>query len=115
MAKFPINTPIPAGTTVDVLQNWNFQIPPKPGRVRLLAWTTATGLRHLMTSLDRTIIQEGPVSAGAAAAQLPSELNVDPVIENVPGGQKLQLNVTNTTGGTLNYLATIDFAGGGKR
>lgn len=109
MAKLNINTSIPAGATVDVLQDWQWQIPPRKGEVRLLAWTTATGLVHELTSLNTTIFQRSPVSAGAAANVLPATQYVDPVIEKVPANQKLQLNVTNTTGGALSYLATIDY------
>jgi len=109
VAKLNLNISIPGGATLDVLQDWQWQIPPKKGTVRLLAWTTATGLVHELTSLNTTIFQRSPVSSGATAAVLPSEQYVDPVIERVPAMQKLSLNVTNTTGGALAYLATIDY------
>ena len=114
MAKLNINTSIPAGATIDVLQDWQWQIPPKAGKVKLNAWTTATGLTHELTSLDKTILQRCPVSSGAAAAVLPTDFTVDPVIERVPPNQKMQLNVQNTTGGALAYLATIDYVPGSK-
>lgn len=109
MAKKNINVSIPAGAEVDVLQDWQWQIPPRKGEVRLLAWSTATGLNHELTSLNTTILQKCPVSAGAAANVLPSVQFVDPVIEKVPALQKLSLMVSNTTGGALPYLATIDY------
>jgi len=116
MAGFPINTSIPAGATVDVLTDWNFQTPAKPGMIKLNAWAPATGLFHTLTSLDQTILQEGPVSAGAAANVLPTDLTASPLVERVPGGQKLSLRVRNPTGGAVVYLAVIDYvAGGGGR
>lgn len=114
VAKLSLVYPIPAGTNIDVLQDWQWQIPPRAGQVRLLAWTTAPGLTHELTSLDRVIYQKSAVSAGAAANVLPSEQYVDPVIERVPANQKMQLNVNNSTGGTLNYAFTIDYVPGGK-
>lgn len=115
MAKFNINVSVPAGVTVHVLTDWNYQIPPKPGRIKLNMWAPATGLNATLTSLDKTIFQQSAVSGAAPANKIPSDLDIDPIIEAVPGGQKLDLAVNNPTGGAVVFLATIDFVGGGGK
>lgn len=113
MAKFNINESIAPGVTVDVLTNWNFQTPEKPGTIKLNMFSTVTGLFATLQSLDQTIFQDSPVSGGGVAGVLPTDFTVEPIVERVPGGRKLSLRVRNTTGGALPFLATIDYVGGG--
>lgn len=113
MPAFNLNQSIPAGATVELLTDWNFQTPPSPGMIQLMMGSTAAGLFATLSSLNLTIFQDSPVNGTLAAGQIPSRLNTEPIVERVPGGQKLSLRVRNTTGGALPLLGTVDFAGAG--
>lgn len=118
MAKKNIIVSVPAGVEVEMLTDWNYEIPPKAGRVKLNAWCAAVGLLMSLTSLDTTIFQRSAVSGGAPANKVPSDNDIDPIIEAVPGNQKLSLAVFNPTAGPLTFLATIEYVqggGGGRR
>jgi len=116
MAKKNIIVSVPAGTEVEMLTDWNWETPPMPGRVKLNMWCASVGLLATLSSLDTTIFQRSAVSGAAPANKVPSDNDIDPIIEAVPGNRKLSLSVFNPTGGALTFLATIEFvAGSGRR
>lgn len=115
MAKRNLIVSIPAGVEVEVLTDWQWEIPPRAGRVKLNAWCASVGLQMTLSSLDKTIFQRSPVSGGATANKVPSDFDQDPIIEACPGNQKLSLSVFNSTGGALTFLATIEYIPGNGR
>lgn len=104
---------VPAGSSVSVLEDWNFETPVQPGMIKLNMNATAVGLQATLTSLDQTIFQESPVAAGGTAGVVPSDNTINPIIEKVPAGRKLALRIRNTTGGAITFNGQIDFVPGG--
>lgn len=113
MPHFNVSESIPAGASVNLLRNWQFRFPPKPGLLEVLLNTTAVGVVMNLTTGAESIVQaESVVSAGGAVGTLPARLNTEPIVDKVDGGEECVLTVRNTTAGalTVNCVAILTYA-----
>lgn len=72
--------------------------------VEVFATGAATGLEHELFVDQDAAIEKSLVSAQNRVPLLPDDLVTRVAVE---GGSRLQLNVTNTTAGALDYFVTI--------
>jgi len=108
MPRITFNQSVAAGATFDALATSQYRYLPWRARVRILAWTTATGILQQHTAGSEVLQPETPVDAGAVAAMLPTVFEVDPLDYIAAAGDLLQANYRNTTGGALAVLGLID-------
>lgn len=109
MPRLTVNQSVAAGASFDAFAASQYRYLPWPARVRIIAWTTATGVLFSALSGSETIQPESPVDIGAtAAAHLPSVFDVDPLDFAAPAGDLIQMVFRNTTAGALNVMAVID-------
>lgn len=109
MPRLTINQSVAAGATFDAFAASQYRYLPWPARVRVMGWTTATGVLFAALSGSETIQPESPVDIGAAAAgNLPTVFEVDPLDFAAPAGDLIQMLFRNTTAGALSVMAVID-------
>jgi hypothetical protein len=106
---------IAAGAIFDPLDQWNFQYTDGPGMIKLTHNATAVGLLGTLTAGNVQLMQEAPVPAGGVSGVIPSDLNVPPMIDKVPGKSRLSLRYRNPTGGAIIVNGNIDYQPGGAR
>ena len=108
MPRLTADVSIAAGATTNLAAGWQYEYLPWAAVVRVLAQTTATGVNLTIFSGSETIQQASPIDASGAAHKLPVAFNVEPIGFRAPGGDRLQINATNTTAGALSVTAVID-------
>jgi hypothetical protein len=109
MPRLTFSQSVAAGATFDPMQVSQYRYLPWPGRIRVLAWTTAVGVLQSHLCGSETIQPESPVDiGGAAAGNLPTVFEVDPIDYAAAAGDLIQANFRNTTGGALNVMGIID-------
>jgi hypothetical protein len=108
MPKFTFVTSIAAGATANPLSGWQYEYLPFAAVVKVLVNTTATGVLITAFSGAQTVQEETPVSSGGVAGTLPSTLNQDPIVFEAPAGDRLKLNIRNTTAGALTVSGVVD-------
>jgi len=97
---------VAANTTVNVLAGKRYENLGNDSLISFFQAASAAGLRAELFCGNRAVLEQGNVSAANRIPQLE-----DLIIQDFPGynGEKLQLNVTNTTGGALTYFYRFDF------
>jgi len=109
MPRLTFSQSVAAGATYDALITSQYRYLPWRGRIRILAWTTAVGVVHSVTAGSEQLQPECPIDiGGAAAGNLPTVFDVDPLDFIAAAGDLLQANFRNTTGGALNVMGIID-------
>lgn len=109
MPRLTFSQSVAAGATFNPLQGWQYEYMPWRARVRLMAWTTAAGVLQSAITGSESIQVESPVDiGGAAAGNLPTVFDVDPLDFISPPGDRVAYNLRNTTGGALNVMGVID-------
>ena len=95
-ANFVATTAAAIGSQVQPLAGWTYEFLPWPARVKILAHASA-GANMQVLSGSESIMDPSPVRVNATAGDLPSDLNVHPVIFDAPAGDRLKLIFTSTT------------------
>jgi len=113
MAQRTVSQSIPAGTSFDPMDSWQWQYTTSPGIIKVNHRATAVGLRCQLTATEITILQDSAVPSGGTAGQIPSDFQVPPIIEPVPAGKRLSLLYTNPTGGAITVDVMFDLTTGG--
>ena len=108
MPRLTFNQSVAAGATFDAMNTSQYRYLPWPARVRILAWTTATGVLQSHLAGSETIQPESPVDIGGTAAHLPTVFEVDPLDYAAAAGDLIQANFRNTTAGALSVMGIID-------
>lgn len=108
MAQVARTISIAANTTTEVLEALGVRLQTLEGgrenvwAVTLLATTTAAGLENALFIGGNQPIERSAVSDAARFPVIPDDaVNPEPIIAR--GGQKVSLEVTNTTAGALTY------------
>lgn len=107
MAKsaIQINQVIPLNSTVNVLQAKRFENVARTGLLTLAHTGSADGLNAELYVSDRNSLEQSPVGAANRVPILPDDIAVDDV--DAFQGERVQLNVTNTTGVDITYQAKL--------
>lgn len=101
MPRFPFSQALTANQTgYNPLTAWDFERLPWAAACRLLIDATDANVRLTVRSGSQTIQQRSPVSATGAAGELPSELNVDPLVWMGSPGDKITLEIDEVGAGT---------------
>jgi len=98
-----------AGEVYEPLVNWQYERMPIAAIIKVLHSATAVGLVVTITAGSDTLVDEGPVTLFGAAGVIPSEQNVEPVVDEVAAGDKLRIRYRNTTGGAVEAHGVIRF------
>ena len=103
MPNLAFSRSVAAGATDTPLQSlaWQWEYAPGPSAVRVLLRTTAVGVTFRVSSGARVIQESSPVQSGGIAGVTPSELNTTPIEFMAIGGERLKLEIVNTTAGAL--------------
>lgn len=100
-----INEEIAAGATSNVLAGKRFENVSRTGFLALAQTGSAAGLDAELYVGTRNAVEKSPVGGTNRVPQIPEDLVVDEV--DAFAGEKIQLNVTNTTAGALTYQAKL--------
>lgn len=97
---------VAANTTTNVLAGKRYENLGNDALINFFAAGSAVGLKMELFVGNRAVVEQSALSAANRIPQLE-----DMIIEEFPGygGEKLQLNVTNTTGGNLTFFYRFDF------
>lgn len=105
------------GATFNAADGWQWEQPPGPARLEVLARATAVGLLCTITSGGDTIMEESPIQAGGTAGTTPARLNTEPMTGSARGNLRIKVNFRNPTGGTITVdgiLTLIPTGGPGR-
>lgn len=107
MAKkaIQLNVSIGANATVNVLSGKRFENVGATGLLLLAQTGAAAGLEAEMFVADRNALEKGSVGAANRVPIIPDDVVVDDVECYL--GEKIQLNIINTTGGAVVYQAKL--------
>lgn len=109
MPRLTFTQSVAAGATFNPFSGWQYEYLPWRARIRIMAWTTAVGVLQSHLTGSETIQVESPVDiGGAAAGNLPTVFDVDPLDYIGPAGDRVTANFRNTTGGALNVMGVLD-------
>lgn len=109
MPRLTFSQSIAAGGSFDPFTNWQYRYLPWRGHIRINAWTTAVGVTQEHRAGSEQLQAPSPVDiGGAAAGNLPSPFDVDPLDFVAAAGDLISATFTNTTGGALNVMGVID-------
>jgi hypothetical protein len=100
-----INESIPANDTVNVLSGKRFENVSRTGFLALAQTGAAAGLEAELYVGTNNALEKSDVGAANRVPQFPEDLVVDEV--DAFAGQKIQLNITNTTGAPVVYQAKL--------
>lgn len=110
MPRLNFSQSVVAGATFLPLTGWQYEYVPFGGIATFIFWTTATGVVVTVTSGSDTLMERSPVDIGGAAiGNIPSSFEVDPLVDEVAGGDRLKLLFENTTGGALPIMGYADY------
>jgi hypothetical protein len=108
--RLNFSSSVAAGATFLPLNGWQYEYVPFGGVATFMFWTTATGVVVTVTSGSDTLMERSPIDIGAGAAgDIPSQFEVDPLVDEVAAGDRLKLLFENTTGGALNVMGYSDY------
>jgi len=108
MAKisYTIRQSIPANTVVNVLTGSRFETVAATGLLMLAHIAAAPGLTSELFVANRNNVERSPILDNAnLQIHLPQNVVVDDV--ECFGGEKIQLNIENTTGSAVVYAALL--------
>lgn len=108
MAKkaYNINQTIAMNSKVNVLEGSRFQNVAATGLLLIAQLADSTGLEAELFVSDRNAVENSPVNVDANLdLRLPDDVVVDQVEAFV--GERIQLNITNTTGAGIDYTARL--------
>ncbi|GAJ04426.1 unnamed protein product, partial [marine sediment metagenome] len=88
-----------AGAVYLPLNGWQYEYVPRGGVVKLLTDASAVGVVLTFTAGSDTLMERSPVPAGGTAGVIPSSFDVDPLTDEVMGGDRVKALFENTTGG----------------
>lgn len=118
MPFFATQTSVPAGATVDLLNQsvgittpWKYNRAPYAGIVEAMVRAVgapATGLSARITVGSDEVMQQSPIGAGGVAQSLPSRLNVEPITFDCDQGDVISCLVTNPNVGAIEVDATFE-------
>jgi len=98
-----------AGEVYEPLINWQYERMPLDAIIKILHSATAVGLVCTITSGSDTLLDESPVPLYGAAGVIPSEQNVEPIVDQVATGDKIRIRYRNPTGGAVEAHGVIRF------
>lgn len=101
MPQLTFSQSVAAGASYQPLTGWQYEYLPFPARVEIGINTTATGVVATVSSGSDTLQEESPIASGGTAGVIPSPLNVPYLIDDAAAGDRLKINVRNTTAGAL--------------
>ena len=107
MAKTAINISVSIGANAssNVLQGKRFENVARTGLILLAQTGSADGLEAELFVADRNALEASPVGGANRVPILPDDVVVDDV--DAFQGERVQLNVVNTTAGALTYNARL--------
>lgn len=109
MPRLTFSQSVAAAGTFDPFANWQYRYLPWRAHIRINAWTTAVGVNQEHRAGSEQIQAPSPVDVGGAAAgNLPSPFDVDPIDFVAGAGDLISATFTNTTGAALNVMGVID-------
>lgn len=108
MPRLVVNRSIAAGASSDLFDVSQYRYLPWRARLRIMLWTTATGVLLSVTAGSTTIQPEGTLDNTAAAGNMPTPFDVDPVEFIGAASDLVQITARNTTGGALVVTGVID-------
>jgi hypothetical protein len=108
MPRLTFSQSIAAAGTFDPFATWQYRYAPWPARVRILSWTTATGVTQQHRAGTEQIQDTTPVPFAAGGTKIPSVFDVDPLDYSCAPGDLLSALFTNTTGGALTVTGILD-------
>lgn len=82
--------------TFDPLTGWQYRYVPLGGIIRIVHRSTLAGLLVTITSGSDTLQQESPIPSGGVAGEIPSAFDVEPIIDEVAGGDVIIISYRNT-------------------
>jgi len=109
MPRLTFSQSVAAAGRFDPWENWQYRYLPWRGSIRVNAWTTAVGVTQEHRAGSEQLQAPSPVDiGGAAAGNLPSPFDVDPIEFIAAPGDLISSVFINTTGGALNVMGVID-------
>lgn len=100
-----ISESIDANSTVNVLEGTRFENVSMTGFLALAQAGAADGLEAELYVGSRNALERSPVGDANRVPRFPEDLVVDEV--DAFAGEKIQLNITNTTGAPVVYQAKL--------
>lgn len=103
MPQLAFSRSVAAGATDTPLQSlaWQWEFAPAYAAIRVMLRTTAVGVTFRLSAGARVVQDTSPVQSGGTAGVTPSELNTTPIDFVAQPGERIKLEVTNTTAGAL--------------
>ncbi len=109
MPQFTWVHSLAAGETFEPLQTWDYERMPLRAVIKILSSATAVGLLQSIRSGSDTLVADAPVPLFGAAGVLPSDQNVEPIIDQVEPGDKIRIIYRNPTAGAVEAHGSIRF------
>lgn len=111
MPQRAFTSSVAAGATYTPLTGWTYEQFPAglQAKMKLLHNATAVGMVCSFISGSDVLMDEDPVPAGGTAGVIPSENTVEPLVDDVSGGDRIILRYRNTTGGAITVNGVVRF------
>lgn len=109
MPKFAWNHSIPAGETWEPLTGWQYERMPGPAIIKILSSAVTAGAVETVTSGSDTLVDESPTPIFGADNVLPTEQDVEPMVDEVAAGDKIRIRYRNTVAGAVIVHGSIRF------
>lgn len=109
MPKLAWSQSIAAGATFRPLDGWQYEYVPYGGVVRILHRAAAVGVVATVTTGSDTLQEESPIPAGGTAGNIPSELDVPALRDEVAAGDRVKISYRNTTLGAIVVDGEIEY------
>ena len=107
MPQFTFTASLAAGATATPLTGWQYEYLPFPALVEVGLNATAAGLVGTVSSGSDVLQEESPIQAGGTAGVIPSPLNTPYLSDYAAAGDRLKVNIRNTTGGAVTYNGIV--------
>ena len=98
-----------AGALYQPLLGWQYEYVPRGGGIKLLHDCTGVGIVGTVTAGSDTLMERSPIDAGGTTGVIPSSFDVDPLTDEVMGGDRIKAVYENTTGGTLIVNGKVEY------
>lgn len=109
MPYFAWAADVPIGGIYEPLAGWQYERMPMDAVIKILHSAEVLGLICTITSGSDTLMDESPVTVFGAVGVLPSENDVEPIVDQVSAGDKIRIRYRNPTGGAFEAHGCIRF------
>lgn len=112
MAMRTFTQSVAAGATYEPLTGWSYQTVPvgvTAAIVKMLHNATAVGMVCTFITGADNLLDEDPVPAGGTAGVIPSDTDVEPLVDEVRGNDFIKLRYRNTTVGAITVNGVIRY------